>query len=122
MTKGTSARAASCADKVQASDRVRALTVQVPVTVLRDGEALDMVVKLSEPTFLVPPHLSAGDPAYLVVSGLVFTVASEPYLESEYGLDYTSMAPVKLLEQVCESQAVLCQIYALRTLSSSINH
>ena len=35
-----------------------------------------------------------------MVSGLVFTTANEPYLESEYGVEYMSEAPVKLLDQL----------------------
>jgi hypothetical protein len=45
-----------------------AYTREVDITVLRDGEAMDMSVYFLRPT-LVPPHLSAtADPAYLVVS------------------------------------------------------
>ena len=31
-------------------------------------------------------------------AGIIFTVLSEPYLMSEYGGDYLSESPVKLLE------------------------
>jgi hypothetical protein len=41
--------------------------------------------RLSRPGVLVPPHLSNSNPSYFLVGGLVFTVACEPYLESEYG-------------------------------------
>jgi hypothetical protein len=37
--------------------------------------------RLSKPAQLVPPHLSNRDPAYLIVGGLVFVAASEPYLQ-----------------------------------------
>jgi hypothetical protein len=47
----------------------------------------------------VPPHLGNRDPSYFLVSGLVFVACSEPYLESEYGADYASEAPVKLLDK-----------------------
>jgi len=43
--------------------------------------------------------LSNADPEYFLVSGLVFTTVNEPYLESEYGQEYTSEAPVKLLDR-----------------------
>lgn len=47
---------------------------------------------------LVPPHLSNRNPSYFLVGGLVFTVACEPYLESEYGEHWPSEAPVKILD------------------------
>ncbi|GIL56480.1 hypothetical protein Vafri_11837 [Volvox africanus] len=68
--------------------------------VLRGGEKKELTVTLSKPTALVPPHLSNRDPPYLIVGGLVFTTASEPYLQSEYGSDYGSDAPVKLLDRL----------------------
>ncbi len=37
--------------------------------------------RLSKPSALVPPHLSNRDPPYLLVGGLVFVTASEPYLQ-----------------------------------------
>lgn len=55
--------------------------------------------RLSRPSTLVPPHLGNRDPSYFLVSGLVFTVACEPYLESEYGNDWMSDSPVKLLDK-----------------------
>eukprot|EP00879_Flechtneria_rotunda_P011648 GHRR01012168.1.p2 GENE.GHRR01012168.1~~GHRR01012168.1.p2 ORF type:complete len:166 (-),score=14.90 GHRR01012168.1:2427-2924(-) len=56
--------------------------------------------RLSRPGVLIPAHLSNRDPSYFLVSGLVFTVACEPYLESEYGADWMSEAPVKLLDRL----------------------
>jgi len=55
--------------------------------------------RLCKPMALVPPHLSNQDPSYFVVSGLVFTTTNVPYLESEYGAEYLSDAPVKLLDK-----------------------
>lgn len=37
--------------------------------------------RLSKPAQLVPPHLGNRDPSYFILAGLVFTVASELYLE-----------------------------------------
>lgn len=54
--------------------------------------------RLSRPGVLVPPHLSNRNPSYFVCGGLVFTVACEPYLESEYGENWPSDAPVKILD------------------------
>ena len=53
--------------------------------VLRGGEPLTVDVKLMRPDALVPRHLAGADPAFLVVAGLVFTPASEPYLEVRGG-------------------------------------
>jgi len=55
--------------------------------------------RLSKPASLVPPHLGNRNPSYFIVSGLLFVACSEPYLESEYGADYASEAPVKLLDK-----------------------
>ncbi|GIM06582.1 hypothetical protein Vretimale_10808 [Volvox reticuliferus] len=68
--------------------------------VWRGGKKMELTVTLSKPAALVPPHLSNRDPPYLIVGGLVFTTASEPYLQSEYGSDYGSDAPVKLLDRL----------------------
>jgi hypothetical protein len=38
----------------------------------------------------------------LQVSGVVFTVACEPYLESEYGNEWVGEAPIKLLDKLSE--------------------
>jgi hypothetical protein len=59
-----------------------------------------MQLTLAAPSFLVPPHLASRDPSYFVLSGLVFTTATEPYLASEYGADFMSLAPVALLDKV----------------------
>lgn len=67
--------------------------------VLREGQVQSLEVTLSKPAQLVAPHLSNKDPSYFLVSGLVFTACCEPYLESEYGQEYLSDAPVKLLDK-----------------------
>lgn len=68
------------------------------------AETLDLVATLSPPDSLVPTHLDGRDPSYLVVAGLVFTCCSEPYLASEYGGDYISDSPVKLLDRLLHGQ------------------
>lgn len=40
----------------------------------------------------------------LLTAGIVFTVCCEPYLESEYGSDYISETPVKLLDRLLYGQ------------------
>lgn len=59
---------------------------------------MTLEVELMRPAALVPHHLNGKDPSYLVIAGVVFTVASEPYFQSEYGIDYIREAPVKLLD------------------------
>ena len=56
------------------------------------------------PRLLVPLHLTNADPSFFVVAGIIFTVLSEPYLLSEYGVDYMSEAPVKLLERLMHGE------------------
>lgn len=56
------------------------------------------------PRLLVPLHLANADPSFFVVAGIIFTVCSEPYLLSEYGMDYMSEAPVKLLERLMHGE------------------
>lgn len=66
-------------------------------------QVLSLDVKLSKPTSLVPSHISNRDPSYFMVAGLVFTPCSEPYLISEYGSDYGTESPVKLLDRLYHS-------------------
>jgi len=68
--------------------------------VLRKGEVLELPIRLSKPAALIPPHLCNRDPSYFIVAGLVFTAVSEPYLQSEYGSDFATDSPVKLLEKL----------------------
>lgn len=68
--------------------------------ILREGAAHHVTVRLMRPNALVPHHLAGSDPSFLVVGGVVFTVVTEPYLQSEYGPDYHREAPVKLLERL----------------------
>lgn len=49
---------------------------------------------------LVPSHLNNGNPSYFIIAGFVFTNLTEPYLESEYGHDYSTNSPVKLLSKL----------------------
>jgi hypothetical protein len=69
----------------------------VVVKVLRDGSDQDLKLTLLSPHSLIPPHLADRDPSYYIISGLVFTVVTEPYLKSEFGADFTETAPVELL-------------------------
>lgn len=75
------------------------------------------------PHSLIPPHLANRDPSYFVLGGLVFTVITEPYLGSEYGEHYHTMAPVALLDLLwhgvpktrAEQAVVVSQVLACDT-------
>ncbi|PRW56735.1 Protease Do-like 9 isoform A [Chlorella sorokiniana] len=68
--------------------------------ILRDGQPMRLEIKLMRPNALVQHHLNGREPSYLVVAGIVFTVVTEPYLESEYGQEYGREAPIKLLDKL----------------------
>ena len=70
------------------------------VTIMREGKILELDVELCLPSSLVAPHLRGNDPSYMVVAGFVFTPLTEPYLDSEFGCEYSSDAPVKLLQEL----------------------
>ena len=53
--------------------------------------------RLKRMDHLVPAHLDNGSPSYFILAGFVFTTLNEPYLISEYGSDYDTDSPVKLL-------------------------
>lgn len=72
----------------------------VEVLLLRDGAEIRCELALSQPAPLIPPHLGGRTPSYLVVAGLVFTPASEPFLEAEYGEEYLFEASVRLLSRL----------------------
>ncbi|KAK9813853.1 hypothetical protein WJX73_001994 [Symbiochloris irregularis] len=88
--------------------------------VLRGGQPHTLQVTLTRPSPLVPLHLDGQDPSYFVIAGLVFTHCSEPYLSSEYGSNYISDSPVKLLDRLLhgdrshadEQVVVLSQVLA----------
>lgn len=71
-----------------------------PRTTFKNSALLTPARRLSKPNSLVPPHISNRDPSYFICAGLVFTVCCEPYLQSEYGGDYTTDSPVKLLDRL----------------------
>ena len=74
--------------------------------VWREEQEVQLTVQLMRPRLLVPLHLTNSDPSFFVVAGIIFTVLSEPYLLSEYGVDYMSEAPVKLLEHLMHGERV----------------
>ena len=48
----------------------------------------------------MPAHLDNGAPSYFILAGFVFTTLNEPYLVSEYGIDFDTDSPVKLLNNL----------------------
>ena len=72
--------------------------------VWRNKEEISVTIQLMRPCLLVPLHLANADPSFFVVAGIIFTVCSEPYLLSEYGVDYMSEAPVRLLERLMHGE------------------
>jgi hypothetical protein len=74
-----------CVDQVGGSVELR---------ILRGGQEQLVEIALGVPSSLVPYHLSGSKPQYLVVSGLVLTVLSIPYMEGAFGRSWTKRAPV----------------------------
>ncbi|CAM9441847.1 unnamed protein product [Laminaria digitata] len=52
-------------------------------SIWRDNKVTSLTVPLFMSDFLCPIHFSGQPPSYFVLGGLVFTVMSEPYLETE---------------------------------------
>ena len=75
------------------------------VGVLRDGQFLEVDVVLQQPKRVVPVHTDGRPPTYLIVAGLVFTAAVQPFLESEYGSSYEYESPVSLLQHLLHGMA-----------------
>ncbi|GAQ91114.1 HrtA/DegP protease [Klebsormidium nitens] len=73
--------------------------------VSRQGEEVDVDVRLRIPKRLVPVHIFGKNPSYFIIAGLVFTPVCQPYLESEYGSDYDYDTPVKLLDRMLHGMA-----------------
>ncbi|GIL89429.1 hypothetical protein Vretimale_18914 [Volvox reticuliferus] len=72
---------------------------QVDLTLIRAGQLLRAPVVLGVPHRLLPLHLGGRPPQYLVVSGLVLTVLSAPFMEGAFGRSWAVRAPVQLLRE-----------------------
>jgi len=70
------------------------------VTILREGLISDFEIELKRMESLVPAHLDNGSPSYFILAGFVFTTLNELYLASEYGSEYATESPVKLLDRL----------------------
>lgn len=78
----------------------------------------EVVVLPKLKTHLVPRHLYNRIPKYYVYGGLVFTVLSKPYLESEFGNDWAKVAPLSFCAPVFDGtkKAVDHEIVVLNTI------
>lgn len=72
----------------------------VIATVYRAGKKLDVVVKLSVQSTLVPTQLYDRRPSYVVYCGLVFISLSQPYMSHQYGKDWVRKAPIRLCDRI----------------------
>ncbi|KAL3696064.1 hypothetical protein R1sor_010140 [Riccia sorocarpa] len=87
------------------------------LTVLREGNTLDVHVKLAPLRPLVPIHQFDRLPSYFIFAGLVFTPLTQPYLH-EYGEDWYNTSPRRLcnraltatLEKPGEQLVILSQV------------
>ena len=69
------------------------------IKVWRDGQHVDLAVSLSTPKKLVPIHSHDVKPDYYIYAGLVFTPLTTWYLKAQYGADWSSKAPIKLVDR-----------------------
>ncbi|KAG2494831.1 hypothetical protein HYH03_007072 [Edaphochlamys debaryana] len=71
----------------------------VELTLLRQGEPRTVRLELGVPGRLLPVHLGGRPPSYLVLSGLVLTGLSGPFLEGAFGRAWPVRSPVQLLRE-----------------------
>ncbi|CBZ56391.1 hypothetical protein NCLIV_068150 [Neospora caninum Liverpool] len=69
------------------------------VKILRSNKERKETFSVGKLSLLVPANSDLRRPQYLIVGGLVFVPLSEPFLKSEYGEDFESRAPVRLLDK-----------------------
>ncbi|KAL8440135.1 hypothetical protein Efla_005254 [Eimeria flavescens] len=69
------------------------------LTILRRGRQIEVSYQVERVNLLVPATNDLPRPEYLIVGGLVFVPLSEPFLKSEYGDEFESRAPVRLLDR-----------------------
>ncbi|CAI5945094.1 unnamed protein product [Closterium sp. NIES-65] len=73
--------------------------------ILRDGQLMKVQVQLKPPKRLIPVHTGGKPPTFLIVAGLVFTPAVQPFLQSEYGSEFEFESPVSLLQKLLHGHA-----------------
>jgi S1-C subfamily serine protease len=73
----------------------------VGLKVQREGEELDVVVKVMPPntSALVAPNQYDIHPSYFIYAGLVFQVLTQPFLHQEWSKDWQQKAPVRFVEK-----------------------
>jgi len=79
------------------------------LAVLRQGQKLELVIEdFHKETSLCPIHLfnrKPPGPPYFIVAGLLFTILSEPLLESEFGAEWDHKAPVEMVKWATQDHA-----------------
>lgn len=69
----------------------------VSLTVMRQGDRLDVSVQLQPYMHLVPAHNQEKKPSFFMIGGLVFTSCNDPYLIQRYGS--LGSSPVRLMSK-----------------------
>lgn len=72
------------------------------VTILRDGQVMNLTIKLQNPNYLVPEHQWEIMPRYYIFGGLVFIPLTMEYLKDEFGKKFYERAPNTLLRPLSE--------------------
>ncbi|XP_071723093.1 protease Do-like 2, chloroplastic [Rutidosis leptorrhynchoides] len=84
--------------------------------IIRGGASMKVQVALKPRVHLVPYHIDAGQPSYLIIAGLVFTPLSEPLIEEEceesIGLKLLAKARYSLSRFEGEQMVILSQVLA----------
>lgn len=66
--------------------------------ILRQRVEVRERITLGVPHSVVPMHLAGAPPQYCVVSGLVLTALSVPYMEGAFGRRWSRNTPVRCLQ------------------------
>eukprot|EP00798_Chlamydomonas_sp_ICE-L_P008030 gene8030-1262_t len=69
---------------------------------MQPGEELEVQVIADVPARLIPTHLDNKLPPFLVVSGLIFTRCSVPYMESVFGRGWVTHSPPLLVTKLTD--------------------
>lgn len=77
---------------------------KVKLTIFREGVRMDLeyIVQQKRNIQLVP-IFERHEPEYVTIGGLVFINLSEPYLQVEFGTDWQTHAPIRLLDSLMYS-------------------
>jgi len=70
----------------------------IQLKLLRNGLHVSVSIQVTNPSYLVHPHLYHRRPSYFIHDGLVFTSLSRPFLQAEYGNKWDQKAPINLCE------------------------